>query len=290
MSVSVLLSRCFKQRIGLTGLFKSILLLSLFLPISATHAKLLSLKGDRTQGSLLLGKVTLGSQVKYKKKIISVNDSGFFVIGFGRDAALDQQFTVISPDGQQQAHKLKLKKRQYNIQRIKGVPQKMVTPPESFLKRIRRESKLVAASRAVASNSPYFAQPFIWPLTGRISGVYGSQRVFNGEPRRPHFGVDVAAPVGTKVISPAGGTVVLAEPDLYFSGGTLIIDHGHGVFSSFLHLSKVLVKVGTKVKQGDVIAKVGATGRVTGPHLDWRMNWFTTRVDPALWVGPMPKK
>ncbi|MGI0116891.1 M23 family metallopeptidase [Zooshikella sp. RANM57] len=290
MSDSVLLPRCLKQRIGLTGLFKSILLLSLFLPLSATHAKLLSLKGDRTQGSLLLGKVSLGSQVKYKGKTISVNDGGFFVIGFGRDAALDQQFAVISPDGQQQSHKLKLKKRQYNIQRIKGVPQKMVTPPESFLKRIRRESKLVADSRAVESNYPYFATPFIWPLTGRISGVYGSQRVFNGEPRRPHFGVDVAAPVGTKVISPAGGTVVLAEPDLYFSGGTLIIDHGHGVFSSFLHLSKVLVKVGTKVKQGDVIAKVGATGRVTGPHLDWRMNWFTTRVDPALWVGPMPKK
>ncbi|WP_233468166.1 M23 family metallopeptidase [Zooshikella ganghwensis] len=290
MSFPVSLQRPQKKSMGSTGFFKTILLLSLFLPLSATHAKLLSLQGDRTQGSLLLGKVTQGSQVKYQEKLISVNDGGYFVIGFGRDAVLDQQFIVISPDGKPQSHKLKLKKRKYNIQRIKGVPQKMVTPPESFLKRIRRESKLVANSRAVETDYPYFAQPFIWPLTGRISGVYGSQRFFNGEPRRPHFGVDVAAPVGAKVVAPAGGTVVLAEPDLYFSGGTLIIDHGHGVFSSFLHLSKVLVNVGTKVKQGDVIAKVGATGRVTGPHLDWRMNWFTIRVDPALWVGPMPKK
>jgi murein DD-endopeptidase MepM/ murein hydrolase activator NlpD len=131
--------------------------------------------------------------------------------------------------------------------------------------------------------------PFIWPVTGRISGVYGSQRILNGKPKRPHYGVDIAAPTGTPVKAPADGVVSLVHNDMFYSGGTLIVDHGHGLSTTYMHLHKILVKKGQRVKQGDVIAQVGATGRVTGPHLHWGMNWFDTRLDPSLLVPPMPK-
>ena len=133
-------------------------------------------------------------------------------------------------------------------------------------------------------------QPFVWPIEGRITGVYGSQRVYNGVAGRPHYGVDVAAPVGAEVNAPAAGRIVLAHNNMFYSGGTLIIDHGHGLTSSFLHLSKILVEEGQEVQGGELVAEVGATGRVKGPHLDWRMNWRGARVDPELLVPEMPLK
>ena len=148
------------------------------------------------------------------------------------------------------------------------------------------------------SSAPRMARPdllqaalagFVWPAEGPISGVYGSQRFYNGEPRRPHFGVDVAVPTGTIVRAPAAGVVTLAEPDLYFSGGTVILDHGYRLSSSFLHMSEVAVQVGDELQPGDIIGAVGSTGRATGPHLDWRMNWREQRIDPQLLAPPMPK-
>ena len=139
---------------------------------------------------------------------------------------------------------------------------------------------MVATARQHRDNQAYYSQGFAWPAKGRISGVYGSQRVLNGEPRRPHFGLDIAAPEGTNVFAPADGLITLTHPDMYFSGGTIILDHGQGLSSTFLHLSKILVEAGTFVKQGDLIARIGATGRASGPHLDWRMNWLDRRVDP----------
>ena len=121
---------------------------------------------------------------------------------------------------------------------------------------------------------------FTWPATGRISGVYGSQRVLNGKPRNPHFGLDIAAPDGTEVFAPADGLVTLTHPDMLLSGGTIILDHGQGLSSTFLHLSKILVEAGSFVKQGELIALIGSTGRASGPHLDWRMNWLDRRVNP----------
>ena len=168
------------------------------------------------------------------------------------------------------------------------MPQRTVTPDPEDLKRIRRDQALVRAARASTSDRTDFAAGFHWPLTGRISGVYGSQRVYNGKPGNPHYGVDVARPVGTPVSAPAPGLVTLADPALFYSGGTIIIDHGSQVNSAFLHLSEVLVKVGQRVAPGDIIGKVGATGRASGPHLDWRMNWRDRRVDPQLLVPPMP--
>ena len=129
---------------------------------------------------------------------------------------------------------------------------------------------------------------FQWPAIGPISGVYGSQRIYNGTPRSPHYGVDVAVPTGTPVLAPSSGVVTLAEPDLFYSGGTIILDHGFRLSSSFLHLSKVHVAVGQEVKQGELIGEVGATGRATGPHLDWRMSWRNQRIDPQLLAPPMP--
>ena len=156
------------------------------------------------------------------------------------------------------------------------------------LARIRREGAEIAAVRRRDTAATWFARGFRWPLFGVVTGVYGSQRILNGEPRRPHYGIDIAAPTGTPVGVPAAGLVALAEADLFFTGGTVLIDHGHGLTSVYSHLAEVLVRVGDKVATGDILGTVGATGRVTGPHLDWRVNWFKTRLDPALLAGPMP--
>ena len=240
-----------------------------------------------TQGALYKGTVQPGSVVYYRDKEVPVTPDGQFVLGFGRDAQLQQPYTVVAPDGKKTEKVLKLEPREYRIQRIEGVAQKYMAPSEAHLKRVRHENSLVRKAREVDSEYIAFLDGFIWPLVGPVTGVYGSQRVFNGEPRRPHFGVDVAAPTGTPVKSPADGRVVLYHPDMYFSGGTMIIDHGYGITSSFLHLSKSLVKEGDFVRQGQPVAEVGATGRVTGAHLDWRLNWYQVRLDPQLVVPPM---
>jgi murein DD-endopeptidase MepM/ murein hydrolase activator NlpD len=183
-------------------------------------------------------------------------------------------------------------RRDYNIQRVEGVPQKTVTPSPQQLERIRQEQALVNAAKATRLSRPDLLQGalagFQWPTVGPISGVYGSQRYYNGSPGRPHYGVDVAVPTGTPVHAPAAGHVTLAEPDLFYSGGTVFLDHGFRFSSAFLHMSKVLVEVGQEVRAGDVIGEVGATGRATGPHLDWRMNWRKQRIDPQLLAPPMP--
>lgn len=249
---------------------------------------LIELRGKPEQGGLVYGRVASGAQVKLDGAPVRLAPNGEFVIGFDRDAKPNAQL-VISRNGASETRVLDVLQRQYDIQRVTGVPQKTVTPPPEELERIAREQKLVEAARAVDSDRLAFLGPFQWPLLGPISGVYGSQRFYNGEPRRPHFGVDVAAPVGTPVRAPADATVTLAEPDLFFSGGTLIMDHGYGVSSTFMHLSRVLVKTGDNVKTGQVVGEVGATGRASGPHLDWRINWFGVRIDPQLVVAPMPQ-
>ncbi|RRJ85023.1 M23 family metallopeptidase [Aestuariirhabdus litorea] len=240
-----------------------------------------------TQGSLYIGRTDSANQVWVGKRRIRVSDNGTFVMGFDRDAPLQQHYRLVFPDGREELKTLELAPREYRIQRIEGIAKRIMQPNSEDLVRIRAENARVRSARKQDLAHQFFAKPFIWPLTGPISGVYGSQRFYNGEPRRPHYGVDVAAPTGTRVVAPADAVITFAEPDLFFSGGTLIMDHGHGVSSSFLHLSRLLVKAGERVKQGQVVAEVGATGRVTGPHLDWRMNWFEQRIDPTLLVPPM---
>lgn len=246
-----------------------------------------TLDGDRVQGGLLLGRADAGTKVVFEGRKIRVSPEGYFVIGFTRDAKPTAVLDVTFPNGETRKETIKVKKRQYKIQRIEGLPPKMVTPPKKVLDRIKRENVLIKKARAEDSAVPYFLKGWIWPSKGRISGVYGSQRILNGKPRQPHFGVDVAAPVGTLVVAPSSGVVTLVEKDLYYTGGTIIIDHGHGLSSAFLHMQDVTVKKGQKVKQGDKIGTIGKTGRATGPHLDWRMNLFGARIDPQLLVPPM---
>ncbi|MEX0605133.1 MAG: M23 family metallopeptidase [Marinobacter sp.] len=245
----------------------------------------LELQGNPVQGGLLFGNADPGSRIWLNDRSVRVTANGEFVVGFGREAKQQQQLRVVTSNGQEQVRALTLGQRDYDIQRINGVPSRTVTPSANHLDRIRREAAQVREVRGTDSDLTGFLRGFVWPAEGRISGVYGSQRVYNGEPRSPHYGIDIAAPKGSPVIAPADGIVTMAEPDLFYSGGTLIIDHGYGVSSTFLHLDSFEVESGQRVEQGDVVARVGSTGRSTGPHLDWRINWYDVRVDPAT-VAP----
>ena len=230
-----------------------------------------------------------GSEVTFKQRNFAVDSEGFVAIGFGRDVAGLHEFEVMSPDGKTTIESVWIEAREYRISRVNGVDQSRVNPPDSVTQRIIAEAKLVNDARSKQSElTNWREEVFIAPATGRISGVYGSQRFYNGQPGSPHWGIDFAAPTGTTIIAPAGGKVVLAEKDLYFSGGTIVIDHGGGLTSSFLHMSKLLVKNGQLVRQGEVIGLIGATGRVTGPHLDWRMNLHGERIDAGLWLPSTP--
>jgi len=260
----------------------------LFTGISSVQAEL-SLQGNFTQGGMLTGFSEPGTQVWQDGEPLRVSDAGVFLIGFGRDAPPTSQLKIRYPDGRKEQRTLQVAAREYRIQRIDGLPERKVTPrSEEDLKRIREDAVAVGRARQRDDPREDFLAGFMWPVEGPISGVYGSQRILNGKPRRPHFGVDIARPTGTPVVAPADGIVTLAEPDLFFSGGTLIIDHGHKLSSSFLHLSRLLVKPGQRVKKGQPVAEIGATGRVTGAHLDWRMNLRNHRIDPQLLVPPMP--
>ena len=217
-----------------------------------------------------------------------VSPDGMVVIGFPTEAPDHATLEVRFADGAVETQVLHVAQRTYAVERIDGLPAAQVTPPQEVLDRIARENDAIGAVRALNLPVPWFVQGFQWPAIGRISGVYGSRRILNGLARQPHYGVDVAAPVGTPVGAPAAGIIAMAEADLYYTGGTVMIDHGFGVTSVLSHLSAVLADVGDQVEAGDVVGLVGATGRVTGAHLDWRVNWFSVRLDPALLVPPMP--
>jgi murein DD-endopeptidase MepM/ murein hydrolase activator NlpD len=249
----------------------------------------LTLEGDYVQGGMLIGQVEPGDRVLFNGKSLKISRHGEFLLGFDRDAPL-RHTLVVSRDGQADQKKLfSIKKRDYQIQRIDGLPPSKVTPPKRDWDRIKKEVALVKQARKLNEDRSDFRSGFVWPSKGVISGVFGSQRILNGKPKRPHYGIDIAAPVGTLVVSPADGVVTMVHPDMFYSGGTLIIDHGLHLSSSFLHLNKILVQEGEVVKQGDPIAEIGSTGRVTGPHLDWRMNLGAARIDPQLLVPPMPE-
>jgi len=243
----------------------------------ATSSFAVSFDGKFVQGSFILGKTKPGSTVSIDKKKIKVTPQGFFAFGLGRDRKNDVVITI----NNEKIIK-KIKKKKYNIQKIDGLEKTKVNPPEEVFERINKENKLIGEARALNSNLTFFTKKFIVPVkNGIITGVYGSQRILNGEPKWPHYGLDFAADEGTKIIAMLDGTVTLAEPDLFYTGGTLIFDHGHGISTLYMHMQKILVNKGQKVKQGNVIGTVGSTGRATGAHLDVRLNWFDIRLDPA---------
>ncbi|RYV02022.1 peptidase [Shewanella sp. OPT22] len=264
----------------------SFIFASFFLSFSAL-ANSIHLQGKFEQGSLIKGNVPPQSQVLLNGNPVQVAKSGDFVFGFEREAEPEHELKVIYPNGLTEIKPLKVTAKKYKIDRVNGISKKIMKPDPKAVARAKKDGKQVRAARNTESQQMAIFTDFIWPVTGRISGVYGSQRVYNGKPGRPHYGVDVARITGTPIVSPADGVITLAVPDMFYSGGTVIIDHGFGVSSSMLHLSKLYVKQGQKVKQGEPIAEIGATGRVTGPHLDWRLNWFQMRLDPTSIVPDM---
>ena len=247
-----------------------------------------SIEGQWLQGALLEGVTDPGTAITFLDNDVYVNKEGKFLLGLGRDAPKKVEVVATDKNGKPHRYSYAVEQRDYKIQRIEGVKKKYVEPAKKDLDRIWQDQKDSKKARSLREPREDFRQGFSWPLTGPITGVFGSQRVFNGVPKRPHYGLDIAAPTGTIVKAPAGGKVTLAK-DMYYSGWTLFIDHGQGLVSAFLHLNQVLVEEGAVVKQGDVIAEVGATGRVTGPHLDWRMHWLNQRVDVELLLPPQPQ-
>ena len=243
--------------------------------------------GSVQQGALVIGKVPAGSQVRYDGRELRVTSYGTVVFGVERTQAGPVQVQVTRPDGSRDTASIAVTPRDWPVEQVDGVPGKTVDPPPAIAERIAREQAAVTAARTRYDADTGFTQDFIWPVRGRISGRFGNQRVYNGTPGSAHSGMDIAAPSGTPVQAPAAGLVTFAD-DLYLTGGTILLDHGHGVSSNFLHLSRMDVSVGDRVEQGQVIGRVGATGRATGPHLHWGMNWLTVRVDPLLVLGESP--
>jgi len=264
--------------------FAATLLLAVAAPAAA-----LELHGEAVQGGLVTARTVPGAAVTVDGQPVRVSADGVFLIGFHRDEAGPARIVITKPGGEVVRRELPVSARTYHEQRVDGLPPAKVTPSAEALARIKEENAQVAAARRLDAPRTDFVGGFEWPARGIITGVYGSRRILNGEPRRPHFGVDIAAAAGTPVLAPAAGVVTLAHPDMFFSGGTLILDHGHGLSSAFLHLQRITVAVGQAVAQGEVIAEIGATGRVTGAHLDWRINLFKKRLDPALVAGEMPE-
>jgi murein DD-endopeptidase MepM/ murein hydrolase activator NlpD len=253
--------------------------LIVLLIVTTSQVKAIEFQGKFIQGHFILGTTNPSAKIIVGKKEVKVSKDGFFVFGIDRDRKFDLIFTKII-NGEKSKIIKKVLKRKYNIQRIDGLAESKVTPPESVYKRIKKENNAIGKARAINSNLQFFKEKFIMPVEGIISGVYGSQRILNGKPRWPHYGIDIAAKQGTMIKSSGTGIVTMAEDDLYYTGGTIIIDHGHGISTIYSHLENVLVSVGDQINQGDIIGTVGSTGRSTGPHLDFRINWFQTRLDP----------
>jgi murein DD-endopeptidase MepM/ murein hydrolase activator NlpD len=240
-----------------------------------------ALAGRPTQGALIRGMAPPGAQLWLRGKKLQVDPDGGFVIGFGRDEKGPVALEVALPDGARRTEQLAVARRDWPVQRINGLPPAQVSPDAAALARITAEQLKLDAARAADSAEQGFRAAFRWPATGPISGVYGSQRILNGEPRAPHLGLDIAAPEGAAVQAPAAGVVRLAEPDLFFTGGTVILDHGHGVMTLYAHLSAIDVAPGQRLAAGAPIGRVGRTGRVTGPHLHFALYWLGTALDPA---------
>ncbi len=246
-------------------------------------------QGELTQGGWIRGHVPAGTaSARLGELDLSFDAGGRFFAAFDRDAGPEVVLSATLTDGRRVESPLTLSPRDWNIERINASPTANV-PSAEFTARRRPELERIWTARQVETDSTGWRQDFIWPVTGRISGRFGSQRVYRGEPGSYHSGIDVAQPTGTPYVAPADGVVVLAaEAPFTLEGYLLIIDHGMGLNSAFLHSSELLVREGDAVKQGQVIGRIGATGRATGPHMHWGLMWRGLRLDPLLFTGPMP--
>lgn len=239
-------------------------------------------------GGLVIGTAPRGSIVRVDGRKVRLSPDGSFLLGAGRNAKGSIQVAIDIPDGNRITRNIKVLARSYDVQRIDGLPSRKVTPNEEDQARIAVDHTALVKAKKIDSDELGFSKSAIWPTIGPISGVFGSQRILNGKPKSPHRGVDVAAPTGTPINAMLEGVVTVADKDMYYTGGTVMIDHGHGLQSLYAHLSEVSVNVGQRLEQGEPLGKIGATGRVTGPHLHLGLYWFKTALDPTLLLGPMP--
>ncbi|MDX1541418.1 MAG: M23 family metallopeptidase, partial [Geminicoccaceae bacterium] len=245
-----------------------VFLLGLSAAAAAHEPPVVELGGDAVQGGLMTGRVAPGSEVELDGRPLMVDPTGRFLFGFGRDAGTEAELVIRHAEGPLERRRLTIEPRRFDVQRIDGLPPSKVTPRTAEeLARIRDDARAISRARARESALDGAFERPRWPTSGPITGVFGSQRILNGEPRSPHKGVDVAAPRGAPVGAIAGGTVTLAERDMYFTGHTVMIDHGHGLHSIYAHLDSLAVQVGDEVAVGQTIGRVGSTGRATGPHL-----------------------
>ncbi|SFS04339.1 Peptidase family M23 [Dyella sp. OK004] len=257
----------------------------LVLSLSALPALSTDLPTSISQGGLVVATLPGLTQASVDGKAVRVGDNGTVVFGAGRDETGPLTVDLAYRNGRRDSVRIAVTPRDWPIERVNGVPPKTVNPPPALAERIRREQAEVTAARRRDDSREDFLSGFIWPVQGRISGRFGNQRIYNGDPKAPHSGMDIAVPTGTSVKAPAAGVVTFAKPDLYLTGGTVLLDHGFGLSSNFLHLSRLDVKVGQRVRQGEVIGAAGMTGRATGPHVHWGFNWLGTRLDPLLLPG-----
>ena len=257
--------------------------------VFASAASATDLQGTPAQGGMVWGQVEAGSELVLDGTKIKVGPSGNFVFGFSRDATGSAKLVTLRPDGSREEQTINIAQRTFDIERVEGLPPKTVTPPPEWAARRKVETGRVRSARAENTNDLLWLAGFKKPAEGRFSGFYGSQRILNGKPRSPHYGLDIAAPVGTPIYAPAGGTVRLAASDFLLEGGIIIIDHGFGVTSTLFHMNSVDVKEGAEVARGERIGTVGAKGRANGPHVDWRVNWRTVRLDPLLLIDSKVK-
>lgn len=259
---------------------------------TAVTQQRLSFSGALKQGGLVIGKAAPATQVTVNGAPVLVSADGLFAFGFEYDQKNPTAVVARFADGATETRELTPEPRTYEVQRINGLPEQEAHPSEpAIVARILRENQMIVDARKRDTRGIAFAEPFDWPVPGIISSLFGSQRVLNGKPSSPHFGIDIAAPEGTPIHAPADGTVALAEPDFYLTGGTTVLDHGHGVFTIYIHQSALRAKPDDTLKRGDIIGLVGMKGRATGPHLHWGMNWFQTKLDPSLSTRtPVPAK
>jgi murein DD-endopeptidase MepM/ murein hydrolase activator NlpD len=262
---------------------KKVILILFFFNLNIFPAIGLELQGSLTQGALIIGKAPIGSVIFIDGRKLRVDpEDGVFAFGFGRDHSSKSNLKIIYPDNRIEIRTLLIKKREWNIERIDGLPPKKVSPPKSMIIRIKRESEILNNIRSRDTTNVNFLDGFIIPAKGRFSGHYGSQRILNGKLRRPHLGLDIAGPIGTPIYASASGQVVFTASDLFYTGGTIVIDHGHGITTIYSHMNSIKTEVGEYIEQGKKIGTMGTSGRATGSHLDWRINWFNIRLDPEL--------
>ncbi len=247
----------------------------------------LTLSGRFVQGGFAIGRTAPRARILLDGQDVGqASAEGLFVVGFDRDAGESATIIVKSPDGQAE-HVLAIGKVDYDIQRIDGLPQDQVEPTDpELLARIAQETQRKAVGFASLEDDDSYRGGFILPVLGaRLSARFGGQRILDGVPKRPHYGDDLAAPVGAPVAAPAPGKVSFAQTGLHYEGGLIMIDHGQGLISLYLHLSRVDVAAGQSVDRGQIIGAVGKEGRATGPHLCWRLKWRGRNLDPMLMIG-----